>query len=788
MPGGRPAHRSRFGGTVLDRVAIVEAALDRVIEDAPTADRPLDLDDPLVAGSRLTAGTALGLFEDQVVSRTLDVVARELKARGQGFYTISSAGHEDNAVLGATTRTTDPCFLHYRSGGLVMARARLAGTDAVRDTLLSLVASREDPASGGRHKVWGSRPRWIIPQTSTIASHLPKAVGTAFAIGRRRGIGVWPATTSDLPDDAIAVVSFGDASLNHASSLTAFNAARWARRVGASMPALFVCEDNGIGISVATPTGWVGATAAALPGITYVRAAGELDEIWAATQHAVDLTRRKRAPVFLHLDTVRLWGHAGSDVEAAYRDRPDIEAAEARDPVARTARQLLATGAASRDRLRSIVADVRARVREVADEVVRTGHLDSVAEVVAPLAPFRPDVVRTDTPARELTAEARAEVHPRRLPEDATTPGEKTMAGHLNAALRDELARRPGAFVFGEDVGRKGGVYGVTAGLQNTFGRSRVFDTLLDETSILGLAQGLALTGLLPIPEIQYLAYIHNALDQLRGEACSTSFFSDGQFTSPMVVRIAGLAYQKGFGGHFHNDHSIGALRDIPGLAIAVPSRGDDAARLLRGALAMAATDGRVVAFLEPIALYHERDLLEAGDGGWLTTYPHPDEVLLPGEVGIHHPDASDLLIVTYGNGVRMALRAAARLAEQDVAARVLDLRWLAPLAHDAVSEHADACGRVLVADEARATGGGIADPVLAGLAEEGFRGPVGSVRSVDTYVPLGPAADVVLLSEDHIVEAALRLAGSPAAEADALPGPLRAARRWLARDDHSDD
>jgi 2-oxoisovalerate dehydrogenase E1 component len=149
-----------------------------------------------------------------------------------------------------------------------------------------------------------------------------------------------------------------------------------------------------------------------------------------------------------------------------------------------------------------------------------------------------------------------------------------------------------------------------------------VFDSLLDETSILGLAQGLGLLGALPIPEIQYLAYIHNALDQLRGEACSTSFFSDGQFTTPMVVRIAGLAYQKGFGGHFHNDNSIGALRDIPGLIVAVPSRGDDAARMLRGRLAMAATDGRVVAFVEPIALYHERDLHEPGDGGWLTDHP----------------------------------------------------------------------------------------------------------------------------------------------------------------------
>ena len=139
------------------------------------------------------------------------------------------------------------------------------------------------------------------------------------------------------------------------------------------------------------------------------------------------------------------------------------------------------------------------------------------------------------------------------------------------------MATRPDVFVFGEDVGRKGGVYGVTRGLQQRFGAARVFDTLLDEQSILGLGLGFGVSGLVPIPEIQYLAYLHNAEDQLRGEAASLRFFSDGAFTNPMVVRVAGLGYQKGFGGHFHNDNAVGVLRDIPGLVVAVPSRPEDA-------------------------------------------------------------------------------------------------------------------------------------------------------------------------------------------------------------------
>ena len=165
-------------------------------------------------------------------------------------------------------------------------------------------------------------------------------------------------------------------------------------------------------------------------------------------------------------------------------------------------------------------------------------------------------------------------------------------------------------------------MYGVTRGLRKRFGGRRVFDTLLDEQTILGTALGAALAGLLPIPEIQYLAYLHNAEDQLRGEAASLAFFSDGQYRNPMVVRIPGLAYQKGFGGHFHNDNSLAVLRDIPGLVLCVPSHPADAPLLLRECVELAEREGRVCVFVEPIALYHSRDLHEPGDGLWTAPYP----------------------------------------------------------------------------------------------------------------------------------------------------------------------
>jgi len=738
-----------------NRVAVVERNLDEYLAGARGPERHLAPSDPLRPGSTLTARKAVEVFEDQLLSRCLDVAARDLKRDGEGFYTISSAGHEQNAVLGAQLRTTDPAFLHYRSGAFMAARLRQgAGETPMFDTLLSFCASSDDPVSHGRHKVWGSKSTWVPPQTSTIASHVPKAVGTAFSLSRARKLGV----ETGLPEDAITVATFGDASVNHATALAGINSARYAWRRMNPTPVLFVCEDNQRGISVETPRRWIRDFFSRLEHLRYFEASGTVDEVWDTVNLAIQTCRTTRQPTFLRLECKRLWGHAGSDVEAAYMSQAEIEEAESKDPLLANARRLVESGAATPAALRAMVDATRDRVRAGADEAKRRPKLTSVAQITAPLAPVHEKRWRESATA-PIDAGLRRQVFGDRTPEAAKAPTRRTLGARINDALHDEMIRRKNVIVFGEDVGRKGGVYGVTQNLQSHFGRSRCFDTLLDETTILGVAQGAALVGLLPIPEVPYLAYLHNAIDQVRGEACSLQYFSAGQFANPMVVRIAGLAYQKGFGGHFHNDNSVGALREIPGLAIACPSNGSDAVRMMRGALAMAAESGRVVAYIEPIALYHERDLYEDGDGLWLADYPVPDgagdSALIPGEVGVAHPANGDVLIVSYANGYRLALRAARRLEERGIGARVMDIRWLNPLPFDAIQQHGEECGAVLVADECRATGAGVADSIVSELVERGFRGRVKTVRSADVYIPLGAAANVVLLSEDDIVRGA---------------------------------
>lgn len=699
----------------------------------------------------LSAEELIDLFESQLMSRHLDLHSRVMQKEGDSFYTIGSAGHEGNAALAKAFNTEDMAFLHYRSGAFMIQRSKqVPGQTPINDILLSFAASKLDPISGGRHKVLGSKTLNIPPQTSTIASHLPKAMGTAFSIGLARRLHM----DADLSDDSVVYCSFGDASANHSTAQGAINSAMWAAYQSLAMPIVFVCEDNGIGISTQTPDNWIEANFSQRPNLHYIKCNGlNLLDSYKAAKRARQLAYEKQQPVFLHVKLVRLLGHAGSDTESAYRLTTKIEDNERNDPLLYSASILISLNILSPHQLVTMYQTIAERVEHVANQVKGLPKLTTAQEVMSSILPQEKQTTLPDRPIFDREVLFAHEKH---------NIGKKQhLAKVLNWTLLDLMAQYPQTVILGEDVARKGGVYNVTTKLVEKFGKNRVLNTLLDEQSILGGAIGLAHNGFIPMPEIQFLAYVHNAEDQIRGEAATLSFFSKGQFTNPMVIRIAGLAYQKGFGGHFHNDNSFAIFRDIPGVVIACPSNAASAPTLLRRCVELAHKEQRVVVFLEPIALYMTKDLHQVGDGLWLSDYQLPEEQESGQGLQVAvRGDGTDLCILTYGNGFYLSCQAEAELKAAGIHCRVVDLQWLAPLDEQGILSNILPCAHTLIVDECRQTGS-ISEALMALVAErmpEYQATRIARLCAQDSFIPLGKAAYSVLPSKDDIVSLAKTL------------------------------
>lgn len=702
-----------------------------------------------------TRDDLLTLFEAQATSRWLDVVARRMAAAGELPPLASSAGHEGNAAVAMALRSDDPALPHHRSGAFYLARALQAGsTDGVFDLALGLTGAADAPLAGGRHPVPGHPDLAILPQTSTTAGHLPRALGMAWTLGRQSRSRDRAREPLRWPDDAVTVAGFGDGLTQHGNVLGTITSACWAARQGVAVPLLLVCEDNGFGGSLPTPSGWVPELFGDRDGLRYVHADTQGDplELLETSRRAVKLARTHRRPVLLHLTCVRIGGQDGAEVETAYRRPNRIAADLRRDPLVATMRALVRTGVMSAAEVADAFLQARDRVEAAFRETTRRPRLETASQVMLPLAPHRPAAVAM-LAARAPSAIARQRVFGETRPEDE---GDLTLAESINRALLDAAAALPGLFLLGADVGRAGGRYGVTAGMHARLGPARVTDTVPDERTILGLALGAAVSGLLPVAELPSLAHLQNAQEQLRAEATTLSFHSAGAFRNPLVLRVPGLATR--FGGEV----GLGVLRDVPGLLVACPAHPAEAPGLIRTCVAAAEADGAVSVLLEPIALYHEQDMLEPGDGAWLARYPEPETW------GSRHTpigraatwgDGTDLTLASFGTGLRLVMRAAAELERQGVGCRVVDLRWLAPLPVEDVVREAEATGRLLIVDETRRTGG-VSEALVTGVLEAGFDGRLARVTARDSITPVGAAADLVAVSADDVLATARALVG----------------------------
>lgn len=315
-----------------------------------------------------------------------------------------------------------------------------------------------------------------------------------------------------------------------------------------------------------------------------------------------------------------------------------------------------------------------------------------------------------------------------------------TMIKAITDGMRQELKEDENVLLFGEDIGKNGGVFRATENLQKEFGEDRVFDTPLAESAIGGLAMGLAIQGYRPIMEIQFFGFSFEAMDSIAGQMSRLRYRSGGSYHAPVTIRSP-------FGGgvktpELHADNLEGLFYECPGLKVVIPSNPYDA----KGLLIAAIRDNDPVLFLEHMALYRSfRD--EVPDGSYTVAI---------GEAKVVR-EGKDITLVTYGAMVRESLKAADELTKHGIDAEVIDLRTIQPLDVDTITASVKKTGRVIVVQEAQKQAG-IAAHVIAEINDRAIlslQAPIGRVTAPDSIFPFAMAEDVWLPKAKDIVEKA---------------------------------
>ncbi len=681
----------------------------------------------------LAPADLVAMYRTMVTSRRLDDEEIRLKKLNLTFFQISGAGHE--AVLAAAARLLRPghdwFYPYYRDRALCLG---LGVTP--REMLLSAVAAAEDPASGGRQMPshWGHRGIHIVSQSSPTGTQFLQAVGAAEALVKYRTLeGEHPSLAGRVHGDEVVYVSSGEGTTSQGEFWEALNSA-----CNLKLPVLFLIEDNGYAISVPVDVQTAGGDVAPLVrGFPHLFWAGDVDGNSPVACHevlaqAIRHCRERRGPAFVRARVTRPYSHSMSDDESKYKSQAVREAEARRDCLGAFARTLEAEGvldAEARERLHDEVLAGIAAASEAARAAAQPEPETATRFVYSPAV----------DPGDDRFAVAPAPPQPGRT---------ETLLQSINYCLRDEMARDPRVLVFGEDVADssheellaevqgKGGVFGVTWGLQKRFGRERVYNSPLAEANIVGRAIGLATLGWRPVVEIQFFDYIWTAMMQLRDELAMLRWRSNNAFAAPVVVRAAYGGYLQG-GAPYHSQCGESIFAHCPGLRVVIPSVASDAAGLLRTAI----RGEDPVLFLEHKHLYRQPYAKEP--------YPGPDYTVPFGRARLARP-GRHVTLVTWGALVQRGLLAAQEASEEGIETEVLDLRTIQPLDFESVARSVAKTGRAVVAHEDVLTAG-FGGEVAALIAQHCFAdldAPPRRVAALDTPVGYAPRLEDRILPQ----------------------------------------
>jgi 2-oxoisovalerate dehydrogenase E1 component len=694
-------------------------------------------------------------FRLACTSRALDDREITLQKQSRVFFQISGAGHE--ILLLALTRSLragyDWFFPYYRDQALCLG---LGVTP--RDILLQAVGSVEDPNSGGRQMPshWGSKRLNIVSQTSPTGSQCLPAVGCAEAA---RYIAPRSLDGCTAFGDEVTYVSLGEGATSEGEFWESLNTA-----CRLHLPVLFLVADNGYAISVRASDqapAPISELVRGFRGLAITKVDGT--DYFASRQKGADAIARVRAgegPGLIHATVTRPYSHSSQDTQAKYRTAEDLLEEAGHDPILRFEQQLVRGGVLTHEQAEQIREETRSEIAVIARETLTCARPDpaTVTDNVIYIPPIpMPELLAAPTAAARA---AELAIHPSDPMSEPAIRGESVgMGDAIRLALTELMTLDERVRVFGEDVADapedvvelvegKGGVFGTTHGLQKTFGVARCYNTPLAEANIIGRGIGQALRGLRPCAEIQFFDYIWPAMHQIRAEAATTRWRSQGQFTVPLVIRCAIGGYVRG-GSLWHSQCGESIFAHIPGLIVMFPSRARDAVGLLRAAFRCE----------DPVLFLEHKHLLRQKYA--MDPYPELGYVLPLGKAATLR-EGRDVSIVTWGATVQKSLDAAEHLAAEGVSVEVVDLRTIIPWDREAVAATVARTSKLLVVHEDVLTAG-FGGEIAAWAGEHCYGdldGPIRRIGATDTFVAYEPTLEQAILPQvDGIEKAARELA-----------------------------
>ncbi len=670
-------------------------------------------------------------FRLALTSRFLDDREIALQKQSRVFFQISGAGHEA-LLLGLgryLRRGYDWFFPYYRDRALMLS---LGVTP--EEILLQAVGAADDPSSGGRQMPchWGYKPFNVVTQSSATGSQCLPAVGCAEAaryISRRDLPGC------DAHGDEVTYVSLGEGATSEGEFWESLNSA-----CTLHLPVLFVVADNGYAISVASSDQSPAPISEMVRGFRglHVHAVDGRD-YFEVRSRAADIVAEVRAgvgPALLHAKVTRPYSHSSADTQSKYRSADELAEEAAHDPLVLMEQAIVAAGLISEDGVAALKEEARKAVADASRAALAAPRPDpsTVTRHVVALPDVPPEAELADDGSGEVVALGEA----------------------IKRTLHEQMAEDERIRVFGEDVADareavlanvegKGGVFGTTHGLQREFGIARCYNTPLAEANIVGRAVGQAIRGLKPVPEVQFFDYIWTAMQQIKTEAATVRWRSNGAFNCPLVLRVPIGGYLAG-GAIWHSQSGESIFAHVPGLVIVMPSRAADAVGLLRSAFAAE----------DPVMFLEHKHLLRQP----YTRTPFPARpYMVPFGKGRIVETGDDLTIVTWGATVEKSRQAAGALSADGFSVQVIDLRSIAPWDKELVAEQAARTGRVLVVHEDVLTAGFGAE-VAAWVSEHCFTdldAPVSRVGATDTHVAYEPGLERAILPQVEGIAAAAR-------------------------------